>query len=130
MNQVFSRVLRVDCRVRRSSGLSGFISLDHQLVAYLGSAPEDGVRGQFKHTFSPKDRPGHPEWADQFPHGDHGPKLGGPREDLWSIAQETFGDRVQQMQAYFTTLRLPGEPGTEFASILPFTPSSTRSAAG
>jgi uncharacterized membrane protein (UPF0182 family) len=45
------------------------------------------------------------------------------REDLWSIAQETYGDRVQQMQAYYTTLRLPGEAGTEFASILPFTPS-------
>ena len=45
------------------------------------------------------------------------------REDLWNIAQETYGDRVQQMQAYFTTLRLPGESGTEFASILPFTPS-------
>jgi uncharacterized protein len=45
------------------------------------------------------------------------------REDLWNIAQETFGDRVQQMQAYYTTLRLPGESTTEFASILPFTPS-------
>ena len=45
------------------------------------------------------------------------------REDLWSIAQETFNDRVQQMQAYYTTLRLPGETSTEFASILPFTPS-------
>jgi uncharacterized membrane protein (UPF0182 family) len=45
------------------------------------------------------------------------------REDLWSIAQETYTDRVQQMQAYYTTLRLPGESGTEFASILPFTPS-------
>jgi uncharacterized protein len=45
------------------------------------------------------------------------------REDLWSIAQETYGDRVQQMQAYYTTLRLPGESTTEFASILPFTPS-------
>jgi uncharacterized protein len=45
------------------------------------------------------------------------------REDLWNIAQETYGDRVQQMQAYYTTLRLPGESNTEFASILPFTPS-------
>jgi uncharacterized membrane protein (UPF0182 family) len=45
------------------------------------------------------------------------------REDLWSIAQETYADRVAQMQAYYTMLRLPGEPGTEFASILPFTPS-------
>jgi uncharacterized membrane protein (UPF0182 family) len=45
------------------------------------------------------------------------------REDLWNIAQETYGDRVQQMQAYYTTLRLPGEASTEFASILPFTPS-------
>src|SRR5437870_1033962 len=45
------------------------------------------------------------------------------REDLWSIAQETFNDRVQPMQTYYTTLRLPGEAKTEFASILPFTPS-------
>jgi uncharacterized protein len=45
------------------------------------------------------------------------------REDLWSIAQETFNDRIQPMQTYYTTLRLPGESGTEFASILPFTPS-------
>jgi uncharacterized membrane protein (UPF0182 family) len=45
------------------------------------------------------------------------------REDLWNIAQETYGDRVQAMQAYFTTLRLPGESATEFATILPFTPS-------
>jgi uncharacterized membrane protein (UPF0182 family) len=45
------------------------------------------------------------------------------REDLWSIAQETFNDRVQPMQTYYTTLRLPGETKTEFASILPFTPS-------
>jgi uncharacterized membrane protein (UPF0182 family) len=45
------------------------------------------------------------------------------REDLWNIAQETYDNRIQQMQAYYTTLRLPGESGTEFASILPFTPS-------
>src|SRR5438552_15181712 len=45
------------------------------------------------------------------------------REDLWNIAQETFNDRVQPMQTYYTTLRLPGESKTEFASILPFTPS-------
>jgi uncharacterized membrane protein (UPF0182 family) len=45
------------------------------------------------------------------------------REDLWNIAQETYGDRIQQMQAYYTMLRLPGESGIEFGSILPFTPS-------
>jgi hypothetical protein len=45
------------------------------------------------------------------------------REDLWNVAQETYGNQVQPMQAYFTTLRLPGESGTEFATILPFTPS-------
>jgi uncharacterized protein len=45
------------------------------------------------------------------------------REDLWSIAQETYVDRVQQMQAYYTMLRLPGDTDTEFVSILPFTPS-------
>jgi uncharacterized membrane protein (UPF0182 family) len=45
------------------------------------------------------------------------------REDLWNIAQETYGGRIQPMQAYFTTLRLPGEAETEFATILPFTPN-------
>jgi uncharacterized membrane protein (UPF0182 family) len=45
------------------------------------------------------------------------------REDLWNIAQETYGDRIQQMMAYYTMLRLPGESGVEFGSILPFTPS-------
>ena len=45
------------------------------------------------------------------------------REDQWNVAQETFDNRVQPIQAYFTTLRLPGESGTEFASILPFTPA-------
>jgi uncharacterized membrane protein (UPF0182 family) len=45
------------------------------------------------------------------------------REDLWSVAQETYAGKLQPMQAYFTTLRLPGEVGTEFATILPFTPS-------
>jgi uncharacterized membrane protein (UPF0182 family) len=45
------------------------------------------------------------------------------REDLWNIAQETYGDRVQQMMTYYTMLRLPGETGVEFGSILPFTPS-------
>jgi len=44
------------------------------------------------------------------------------REDLWNIAQETYGDRVQQMVAYFATLRLPGEAAPEFTTILPFTP--------
>jgi uncharacterized protein len=45
------------------------------------------------------------------------------REDLWNVAQETYGNNVQPMQAYFTTLRLPAESDTEFATILPFTPS-------
>ena len=27
------------------------------------------------------------------------------REDLWNIAQETYGDDMQQMQAYYTTMR-------------------------
>jgi uncharacterized protein UPF0182 len=39
------------------------------------------------------------------------------REDLWNIAQERYGDRVQQMQAYYTTLRLPGEATTDAAPL-------------
>lgn len=44
------------------------------------------------------------------------------REDLWRVASESFADRVQRMQAYYVTLRLPGEEREEFALILPFTP--------
>jgi uncharacterized membrane protein (UPF0182 family) len=44
------------------------------------------------------------------------------REDLWAIAQESYGNTVQQMGAYFTILRLPNEAREEFATILPFTP--------
>ena len=45
------------------------------------------------------------------------------REDLRNVAQQTSSGSVQPMQAYFPTLRLPGETGTEVATILPFTPS-------
>ncbi len=43
--------------------------------------------------------------------------------DLWAVARETYAERVQRMQAYYVTIRLPGESREEFALILPFTPA-------
>ena len=43
--------------------------------------------------------------------------------DLWAVARETYADRVQRMEAYYVTIRLPGESREEFALILPFTPA-------
>lgn len=43
--------------------------------------------------------------------------------DLWAVAKETYADRVQRMQSYYVTIRLPGESREEFALILPFTPA-------
>lgn len=45
------------------------------------------------------------------------------REDQWKVASETYGDRIQRMEAYYVLMRLPKEAQPEFALILPFTPS-------
>jgi len=43
--------------------------------------------------------------------------------DLWAVAKETYADKVQRMESYYVTIRLPGEKQEEFALILPFTPA-------
>ena len=43
--------------------------------------------------------------------------------DLWAVAEETYADKVQRMESYYVTIRLPGESQEEFALILPFTPA-------
>jgi uncharacterized membrane protein (UPF0182 family) len=43
--------------------------------------------------------------------------------DLWAVARETYADKVQRMESYYVTIRLPGETQEEFALILPFTPA-------
>lgn len=45
------------------------------------------------------------------------------REDVWTLPQETFGDQVQPMQAYYVIMRAPGSQKEDFQLILPFTPS-------
>jgi uncharacterized protein len=45
------------------------------------------------------------------------------QEDLWRVAEETYADKVQRMEAYYVTMTLPGETKEEFALILPFTPA-------
>lgn len=43
--------------------------------------------------------------------------------DLWAIAKETYESRVQPMEPYYVTIKLPGQTQEEFALILPFTPA-------
>ncbi len=44
------------------------------------------------------------------------------KEDKWSLPTELLGQKEQQMEAYYTIVRLPGEREPEFIQIMPFTP--------
>jgi uncharacterized membrane protein (UPF0182 family) len=57
------------------------------------------------------------------------------REDLWTVATEVGlsegGEQTtQMMQPNFVLMKLPGENGTEFAEILPFTPANRNNLIG
>ena len=47
------------------------------------------------------------------------------KEDLWSIPGKTTGrGNEQEMEPYYTIMKLPGEGKEEFVLLLPFTPSN------
>ena len=57
------------------------------------------------------------------------------REDLWTVASEVRTTDVrdtsaQTMEPNFVLMRLPGEQGTEFVEILPFTPANRNNLIG
>jgi uncharacterized protein len=57
------------------------------------------------------------------------------REDLWTVASEVGmnepGEQsTQAMQPNFVLMKLPGESGTEFVEILPFTPANRNNLIG
>jgi hypothetical protein len=57
------------------------------------------------------------------------------REDLWTIATEVGMDAARQqgaqvMEPNFVLMKLPGEQGTEFIEILPFTPANRNNLIG
>jgi uncharacterized membrane protein (UPF0182 family) len=57
------------------------------------------------------------------------------REDLWNVASEVGmnepGEQsTQAMQPNFVLMKLPGESGTEFVEILPFTPANRNNLIG
>jgi uncharacterized membrane protein (UPF0182 family) len=57
------------------------------------------------------------------------------REDLWTVASEVGMDAAGAQQALpmepnFVLMRLPGESGTEFVEILPFTPANRNNLIG
>jgi uncharacterized membrane protein (UPF0182 family) len=45
------------------------------------------------------------------------------KEDVWSIANEIYGNQIEQMEPYFVNMSLPGSDATEFLLIRPFTPT-------
>jgi uncharacterized protein len=46
------------------------------------------------------------------------------KEDLLSIPRRTVEGREQEMEPYYTIMRLPGENKEEFVLLLPFTPNN------
>ncbi|HWO43686.1 MAG TPA: UPF0182 family protein [Candidatus Eisenbacteria bacterium] len=46
------------------------------------------------------------------------------KEDLLSIPRRTLDGREQEMEPYYTVMRLPGESKEEFVLLLPFTPNN------
>jgi uncharacterized membrane protein (UPF0182 family) len=44
------------------------------------------------------------------------------KEDLWAIPVLRDGGREQELQPYYTIMRLPGQPREEFVLLVPFTP--------
>jgi uncharacterized membrane protein (UPF0182 family) len=45
------------------------------------------------------------------------------REDLWALPQRTVGGRQEEMEPYFTIMRLPGERKEEFILLTLFNPA-------
>ncbi|WP_066635651.1 UPF0182 family membrane protein [Desulfolucanica intricata] len=48
------------------------------------------------------------------------------KEDRWNLPTEIFGSEEQDMDAYYTITRLPGEEKSEFTLIMPFTPQNKK----
>lgn len=47
------------------------------------------------------------------------------KEDAWNIAQELFEQKPQNVDPYYTIMKIPGEDKPEFVLMLPFTPASS-----
>jgi uncharacterized protein len=45
------------------------------------------------------------------------------KEDLWSIPKEVFYQSEQQLEPYYTIMKLPGEKKEEYVLMMPFTPA-------
>lgn len=45
------------------------------------------------------------------------------KEDVWSIANEIYGNETSKMEPYFVNMRLPGSDELEFLLMRPFTPA-------
>lgn len=46
------------------------------------------------------------------------------REDTWDIAKKVEDGSTVNLEPYYSIMKLPGEPETEFTLMLPFTPAS------
>ncbi|HWQ42453.1 MAG TPA: UPF0182 family protein [Desulfosporosinus sp.] len=49
------------------------------------------------------------------------------KEDAWDVAKELFNTKPQNVEPYYTIMKIPGEDKPEFVLMLPFTPASSAS---
>lgn len=47
------------------------------------------------------------------------------KEDAWDIAKELYESKPQNVDPYYTIMKIPGAPKEEFILMLPFTPASS-----
>ncbi|NMA69767.1 MAG: UPF0182 family protein [Desulfitobacterium sp.] len=47
------------------------------------------------------------------------------KEDSWEIAQKVLNNEAQNLEPFYTLMRLPGQEEPEFVLLIPFTPSSS-----
>lgn len=52
------------------------------------------------------------------------------REDVWTIPNELFYDKMQPVDPYYVIMELPGENGPEFILMQPFSPSDRHNMVG
>lgn len=47
------------------------------------------------------------------------------KEDAWDIAKELYAGQPQNVEPYYTIMKIPGEEKAEFVLMLPYTPASS-----
>lgn len=52
------------------------------------------------------------------------------KEDVWSVANEIYGTKEQEMSSQYYVMSLPGKKKTEFVNLIPYTPKDKKNMTG